>query len=132
MHKLIYASRRKGAAPDALERLLAASRENNRRDGITGALLYDGRRFLQLLEGEHDALARCFLRIVRHPLHREIEIGVFLESAARLFARWEMRAMDVGRAEPSLSIVWRRAMAMPEEPARLALIERQMLDWFSP
>jgi hypothetical protein len=110
--------------------MLETARAPNRDDGLTGLLLDDDRRFLKLLEGEHDPIARCFLRIARSPLHSDIEIGVFGDSPVDLFAGRDRRALyvgDVGDVGPSLATFWRRLMAAPE-PARLEQVERFFLD----
>ena len=127
MKKLVYASKRRCTDPAKIDRMLEVSRANNGAEGLTGLLLYDDKRFLQLLEGAHDPIARCFLRIARSPLHSDIEIGVFDDSPVRLFAGWDMRAFDLGAAGPSLATFWRRVMAAP--PAeRLGDVERFFLE----
>lgn len=71
MHQLTYISTVNGSLPDAeLERILASSRRNNERSGITGLLVFDGKRFLQALEGDRAAVENAFLRIKTDPRHR--------------------------------------------------------------
>jgi hypothetical protein len=125
--KLVYASKRRCDDPAEIERMLATSRANNRADGLTGLLLYDDKRFLQLIEGDHDPIARCFLRIARSRLHAEIEIAVFEDSPVHLFANWDMRSIDLGGAAPSLASFWRRAQAAPEDRRR-EMVERFFLE----
>lgn len=122
VRKLVYASQRKETGEQDVEAILGPARSFNRAQGITGILLFDDRRFLQLLEGEHDPIARCFLRIAASRLHGDIEIATFEESAIRLFAGWDMRAVDAGRSNVSLSAFWRRVMRAPVA-ARLEMVE---------
>ena len=85
--------------PEELRALEEVSQKNNARDGISGALFFDEKHFIQLLEGEHDALARCFLRIAQSPAHKDISVLVFSESDVRLFGHWSMRFADaIGRS----------------------------------
>jgi hypothetical protein len=124
--KLVYASRRLATCNDeTLQTILKTSRILNRRDGITGILLHDDRRFVQLLEGEHDAIARCFLRISMNPHHSEIEIAAFGDSAVRLLVDWDMHDVALTDAMPKLGTLWRTLMAAPPE-VRLMNFEEKL------
>lgn len=70
--------------------ILAASRRNNARDGITGLLFSDGRRFLQALEGSADEVEQAFARIERDPRHRAIVVLSRRVITAREFGPWAM------------------------------------------
>ena len=95
LHRLVYCSR--NAIADAhddvareVEQILAASRRNNARDGITGALLYDEGCFAQVLEGPIAAVERVFERIQCDFRHADV---VVLERGAvrtRTFGGWSM------------------------------------------
>ena len=88
MLQLVYISSAVGA-PDTAP-ILDVSRRNNARDGITGLLYADGRRFLQALEGEGDAVERAFLRISVDARHRALVVLSRREVTAREFGRWTM------------------------------------------
>lgn len=64
VHQVLYASQL-GAqfGPEAVRSILQVSREHNRVAGLSGALLFDGARFVQLLEGEGPPLASLMRRI---------------------------------------------------------------------
>ncbi|MEC3910762.1 BLUF domain-containing protein [Sphingobium sp. CR2-8] len=67
---------------------------NNSRDDVTGLLLFNSRRFLQVLEGPKDAVERIFARIHADPRHRAV---VKLREApidAREFGAWAMAFDD--------------------------------------
>lgn len=74
-----------------LTALLTQCRANNRREGITGLLLYtpDG-RFLQLLEGEHAAVRQMYQRIVADPRHYNCRVLCEGYCPQRHFADWRM------------------------------------------
>lgn len=59
-------------SPIDIERILTASRENNRRRGITGMLLSDRRNYLQLLEGITDSVLSLFDVIKNDSRHAAI------------------------------------------------------------
>ncbi len=126
LKKLLYASRRANGDADALDQILTRSRVRNKSDGITGVLLYDDRRFVQLLEGDHDPLARCFLRIAMNDNHGEIEVAGFGDSAMRLFMDWDMRDIAMTPQMPKLNSIWRAVMAQPQD-ARLAHFDATLL-----
>jgi hypothetical protein len=75
---------------DDLASLLAVSRANNERDGVTGALLYSGDRFVQILEGPDAAVRSKVDAIGADPRHRNVEIMRERQIAERQFPEWTM------------------------------------------
>lgn len=90
MLQLVYISTARGAID--LPQILATSRRNNGRDGITGLLYSDGMRFLQALEGPADKVTTAFERIRVDPRHRAVVVLSRREVEAREFGPWEMAA----------------------------------------
>lgn len=94
MLQLIYVSTaRRGDAVD-LDDILAKSRRNNRRDGITGLLHVKGRRFLQALEGEAAQVEAAFTRIAADPRHFALVVLSRRTVGTREFGEWAMAADD--------------------------------------
>jgi hypothetical protein len=71
-----------------------ASSERNARDGITGALMFAGNVFVQLLEGERDALETTFERVCRDMRHRRIMVIDYSQIDERVFDTWAMVAFE--------------------------------------
>ncbi|ASP22663.1 sensors of blue-light using FAD [Antarctobacter heliothermus] len=91
MKRLIYLSSAvRLATRDDLAQILGAARRNNRRDGVTGLLMYHDGTFLQILEGEETAVDRVFERIARNDLHRGVQSLPSSQVHERLFADWTM------------------------------------------
>ena len=68
--QLVYISTMRGpVGVEDCEDILAASRRNNARDGITGLLVVGTNRFLQLLEGPPSAVRAAYNRIKADPRH---------------------------------------------------------------
>ncbi len=90
MRQLLYASNTsRDVSQDVLDDILAASRRNNPRDGITGMLLYVEGGFMQVLEGEDAAVSAVYARIARDRRHWNSQ--VLLDRAApRAFGEWSM------------------------------------------
>lgn len=88
--------------PDDLSHILARSRDNNRRDGITGLLIYHDMTFIQLLEGAPDAIARCFARISRDSRHGSVARVLDGPVAARSFPEWQMGFADPRDMAPEM------------------------------
>lgn len=101
MRQLIYVSagHRRDMRAD-VEGILAAARRNNARNGVTGVLLYSGGAFLQVLEGEGDAVEATFQRISRDPRHGSVTIVGDWEIADRSFANWSMGWRELGESDP--------------------------------
>ena len=104
MYQLVYISTAKGVEDAEIERILAQSRRNNQRDEITGLLLYNGRRFLQALEGPSAAVYRTYERIRADTRHRATVMLSSKMVEQRQFGNWGMACerVNVGGAQPSL------------------------------
>jgi hypothetical protein len=92
-YRLVYYSRNL-ARPDALaaevDNILAISRANNSRDGITGALMFNAGCFAQVLEGPLDQVEAAFERIQQDERHGEVSLLALEPVAARAFPNWAM------------------------------------------
>jgi len=73
LHHLAYVSQALSAVgPELLKNILDTSVRNNKRDGITGVLLYHDEMFFQVLEGPKAAVQHCFARILRDRRHANV------------------------------------------------------------
>ena len=94
LHRVLYCSRNHlSASSDVtaeIDGILAASRANNSRDGITGVLLYSDGCFAQVLEGPLDAIEATFERIQCDPRHGEVTVIRSEPITARDFPEWSM------------------------------------------
>lgn len=94
VHQLIYLSVFNTGRVDSplkcLRDIVAISQRNNARAGVTGYLIFDGDGFLQVLEGERDAIDRTFATIERDARHRETRIIGRLTAPDRAFVNWSM------------------------------------------
>lgn len=90
MLQLTYISTVTGTCAPELDVILAASRRNNARVGVTGLLLFDGRRFLQALEGEPAAVLQTYARIGADPRHRALVKLSERQIDTRDFGSWAM------------------------------------------
>lgn len=82
-----------------LKMLLKASRENNASLGITGMLLYADDNFIQVIEGEEDALNTLYGKITRDNRHKSFSILLRGEIKERNFADWSMGFKKISKEE---------------------------------
>jgi redox-sensitive bicupin YhaK (pirin superfamily) len=75
---------------DTVQSILGVSRETNADLNITGALFYNGTRFIQVLEGERTALSKLLIKIAGDPRHTDFVILGFRPINERLFSSWSM------------------------------------------
>jgi FAD-dependent sensor of blue light len=75
---------------EQLIELLRKSRINNTRLGITGMLLYKNGEFMQVLEGEEDAVRSLSKRIAADPRHTNFKVLMDRPCAEREFPDWSM------------------------------------------
>jgi hypothetical protein len=70
--------------------ILVSARRNNLRDELTGALVYNGHNFLQLLEGPADRVDACLAVIREDPRHSGMIEVRRRTVEARDFGEWAM------------------------------------------
>ncbi|MEJ7926525.1 BLUF domain-containing protein [Sphingobium sp. AN641] len=80
-----------------------ASAANNRRQDVTGLLLFNSRRFLQVLEGPEPSVNAIFDRITADPRHRAVVRLRQGSVANREFGEWAMAFDDPGHSSATLS-----------------------------
>ena len=105
LHRVLYCSRNLiPGDPEAVAadvgRILAASRRNNARDGITGGLLFSQGCFAQVLEGPLDAVESAFERIQCDERHSEVTVLQSGPIMARDFPNWSMAFTGPDAASP--------------------------------
>ena len=113
LYRILYCSRNAVAGtPEAIAHevrdILACSRRNNARDGITGGLLFSEGVFAQVLEGPAAAVERAFERIQCDERHGEVTVLQASPIAARDFPDW---SMAFAGADASASPLGAEAMA---------------------
>lgn len=90
MIQLIYASRMSPLSQPDVELIVAQSQARNAARAITGALIYTGQHFAQLLEGPASAVEPLFDRIVADPRHQCVTIVDRCGVQRRMFSNWHM------------------------------------------
>jgi len=90
MRQLLYVSNTSRYVSDAiLDDILASSRKNNVKVGITGVLLYIDGGFMQVLEGEGPAVTETFARISTDKRHWNTNV-LLDRNVPRAFGDWSM------------------------------------------
>lgn len=109
--RLIYRSRSLlSDGPDTVEaglaEILRVSRANNRRRGVTGALvLYEYKNwFAQVLEGSETEVQDLFALIQADTRHEAVEVREAAPATGRLFKRWAM-ALVAEHGQPDAPLV---------------------------
>lgn len=98
MYRLVYMSTpKRPLSREDLDAMLAAATRNNNRNGITGILIQDHKRFLQYLEGNEGRVEETFARISldkRHHAIFRLKSGVIVR---RQFPGWSMASKTVNQ-----------------------------------
>lgn len=101
--RMLYASRAaEPLTPAVVDAILAASRRNNPREGITGILCFSNGLFIQVLEGGRDAVSALFIKIAADARHAEIRILTYEDIAERRFGGWTMGEVNIDKVNPAL------------------------------
>ena len=104
MYQLIYKSRCTGAVNWSLvNEIISSSETHNKDDSITGVLLATKSHFLQVIEGDFEAINQLFLRITRDSRHEDIQLISFGCVEAPLFGNWAMHGIGIFDINTELS-----------------------------
>ncbi len=128
MYQYLYVSSAAELLSDAqLDELLETSRAHNEASGVTGLLLYVRGSFIQLLEGDREAVATTCARIAADPRHRGMITLLEGDCAQRDFPTWTMGFPRVDEARlPGYSDFLRQAA----DPAATQSAARKLLEFF--
>ncbi|WP_296594845.1 BLUF domain-containing protein [Phenylobacterium sp.] len=92
--RLLYVSRLSDAGASritsTMQDILIVSALRNREDAITGFLLGDGERFVQVLEGPDLRVTACYERILKDARHEDVRLRLLVGIDERRFSRWSM------------------------------------------
>ena len=85
-----------------MDDLLKNARQKNSDNNITGALLYDGKNFMQILEGDEQDVINVYKRILSDPRHKDIITLSNENVKMRCFGSWAMVYKRHRPKEPDL------------------------------
>ncbi len=88
--QIIYCSKAADINEKKIESILASSRENNKKEYVTGALMFNNKYFLQCLEGARTQVNATYHRILNDQRHENVVLIGFNKIAERSFDRWSM------------------------------------------
>jgi hypothetical protein len=100
--RLLYASRAIDTSPDAIEMILAQSRQHNPECGITGILCYGGGIFLQAIEGGRMPVSELYGHIQKDVRHKDVVLLHYEEISERRFGGWTMGQVNMSRINASI------------------------------
>lgn len=78
-----------------LYQILNVSRHNNALNGVTGLLWSDGKRFVQALEGVHEAVDHTVAKLLEDSRHTNLRFFKRKDSDEREFGEWSMAFPDI-------------------------------------
>lgn len=95
LYHISYFSRSslKGSDDDVkigIESILNVAQQRNAQQGVTGALLYSGGYFIQVLEGKEEAVEEIFESIQCDTRHYDVVVIDHAHMAERSFPKWSM------------------------------------------
>jgi hypothetical protein len=128
--RLLYASRVVDTSTEAIEAILAQSRQHNPASGITGILCYGGGIFLQAIEGGRMAVSELFGHIQKDPRHKDVVLLDYEEISERRFGGWSMGQVNLLRLNHSVVLKYSETAELDPYAASgkvsLALLEELM------
>ncbi|WP_375491269.1 BLUF domain-containing protein [uncultured Jatrophihabitans sp.] len=122
-HSLIPAESSKAE----LGALFSVARSNNKKLGITGALMLDAEWFVQTLEGDEAAVRSLFERISTDPRHDDVAVLDTATVPARAFPHWSMAQVSTAGKDDVYLIAHEDGIA-PATPRRRSPEQDAALD----
>ncbi len=122
LSQYLYISTAPTLSREEVDAILATSARNNPARGITGLLLFNGRNFLQLLEGEEGQVNALMETIFADPRHSGVSVLDRRGIAARACPDWAMKRVLIAE-----SIGARREMLEADLPQSLDPEVRKMI-----
>jgi hypothetical protein len=100
LYELTYCSLAKPSiTADDILAILKSAERNNKKNKITGCLLYYNHEFLQILEGEEGIVKAVQKKIARDPRHTNVRILAEGEKDERTFDHWTMAFKELNADE---------------------------------
>lgn len=100
--RLLYASRAVDTSADAIDAILAQSRQFNPLSGITGILCYGGGIFLQAIEGGRMPVSELYGHIQKDTRHKDVVLLHYEEISERRFGGWTMGQVNMSKINTSI------------------------------
>lgn len=101
MFTMVYKSQAEENLDDAaIEKIVQDTKARNKKKNITGFFLYHAGEFIQLLEGEENAVKALFDKIKKDQRHRKVRVLSMEESVLRIFANWSMIYSKIKDTDP--------------------------------
>ena len=122
LSQYLYISTAPTLPREEVDAILDISARNNPARGITGLLLFNGRNFLQLLEGEEDEVASLMESITGDPRHSGVSVLDHRAINERTCPAWAMKRVLIAE-----SIASRRDMLERDLPQGLDPEVRKMI-----
>ena len=101
--RLIYRSRSRISPEDratALADIFGVARSNNKKTGVTGALLVTDHWLVQALEGDEPVVQKLYAHIRNDARHDEVTVIESTAVDARVFSKWAMAEVSkLGQAD---------------------------------
>ena len=127
LESLLYISESRIAPSDCedeVNQIVAIARDVNPRIAVTGALIFTGANFAQVLEGPMDTIAKLFASIARDPRHSQIIVVARYPIAERRFTDWSM-----AYSGPSLFITrYVNRLLIDPSPSEAGRAAKQLID----
>ena len=94
-----------------IKELARKARKHNAQRAITGALVYNGAQFIQLIEGPTEQIDALYARITRDPRHREVAKLSDPRCSQRSFDHWSMQLRRVAKGSNAAPAILNRLSA---------------------
>lgn len=105
MIRVVYCSKASSdLGPADIEQILNSARRNNKKNHITGLLVFDNQYFLQVLEGERQQVSELVTKISTDQRHQKFCFISVSTICLREFSHWSMAYVSKNKLKRDLLI----------------------------
>jgi hypothetical protein len=82
--------------------ILETAQDFNKKNSVSGCLIYHNHRFIQILEGDKTILEELYLNIKKDKRHSEVKLLYKYFTIERIFRKWSMAFIDLSPANENI------------------------------
>lgn len=110
---------------EELDKIFKTAVKNNRRRNLSGCLAHPDGHFVQVIEGDVEAVDSLMSRLIADPRHEEVIVLGRWATPSRIFASWAMARPDLRPlAEQSLRLINEKGSGAQVTALLLSLVDK--------
>jgi len=117
-------------AVNQLSKIVALGRKNNAANNITGVISYNNGYYLQVIEGDNEAIAQLHYNLFKDNRHKNIQTILDINVNHRYFSHWGLKLVPTLANDKAFEIFIKlMAIKLDKIPASKQALLKNFYDW---